>query len=458
MRFTIKAKLAATFGVVVALTAGLGYASRTGLYTLDGVIARNEIAMKRVGLAEELKVNILDSVRTEKNTILEITDKGTDSAITQMDASRENFRRVAAEVEPLVASAEGKASLADVKEKFQAYTAMQDEIRKLAKMNSGARALDIANGEGASAFGSMMQTLFLIERAPLTSDADFAPFRAKVSIVAADLQKIWGNTRVFIFANTLPDVDAGKAELAKAMDALKQEVDDLRKQASSVPSGSGAFDQFEAELAKWSQLQAEIVASKSEASMIKARNISLGDGRAAYKAALTSADEFVGKESKKATEATVEANETFQSTDRMLLSLLAVALLTAIAGAIWMSLTISRGLRQAVALANAVAIGDLSLKAETKRDDEIADLLKSLNTMTINLKATANVADAVAGGDLSIESKPLSDKDTLGIALKNMIENLKVTAHIADTVANGDLTVEAKPRSAKDAGLFNALY
>jgi methyl-accepting chemotaxis protein len=450
MRFTIKAKLAATFGVVVALTAGLGYAGRSGLLTLDDVIARNEIAMKRVGLAGELKVHILDSVRTEKNAILEITEKGVDAALVQMDAARENFHRVTAEVEPLVFSAEGKASLADLKAKYDAYVVFQDEIRKLTKLNSGARALDIANGDGASAFGAMIQTLYLIERAPLVADADFAPLRAKVSTVAADLQKVWGNTRVFIAANTLPDVDAGRADLAKAMDALKQEAEDLRKQALSAPIGSKTLEQFEAELTKWSQLQDEIVATKSEASMIKARNISLGDGRGAVKAALTSADEFVAHESKKATEAAVDADEAFHSTDRMLLSLLAVTLLTAIAGAIWMSLTISRGLRQAVSLSNAVAIGDLSLKAEVKKDDEIADLLKSLDRMTVNLKATADVADAVASGDLSVESKPLSDKDTLGIALKNMIENLKATAHVADTVASGDLAVEAKPRSDKD--------
>jgi methyl-accepting chemotaxis protein len=450
MRFTIKAKLAATFGVVVALTAGLGYAGRTGLLTLNDVVAHNEVAMKRVGLAEELKVHILDSVRTEKNTILEITDQGIDAALVQMDAARENFRRVASEVDPFVVSAEGKASLADVKEKYLAYTVIQDDIRKLAKSNSRAHAAAIANGEGASAFGAMMQRLFLIENAPKISDADFAPFRARISMAAADLQTIWSNTRVFVYANTLPDVDAGRAELGKDMDALKQELDDLHKQASSAPIGAGALEQFEAELAKWSQLQAQIVASKSEASMIKARNISLGDARAAVKAALASADDFVGHESRKATEATVEANETFQTTDHMLLGLLAVALLAAIAGAIWMSLTISRGLRQAVVLANAVTVGDLSLKAETKKDDEIGDLLKSLDKMTVNLKATANVADAVAAGDLSVESKPLSDKDTLGIALRNMIENLKATAHVADTVASGDLTVEAKPRSDKD--------
>ena len=40
--------------------------------------------------------------------------------------------------------------------------------------------------------------------------------------------------------------------------------------------------------------------------------------------------------------------------------------------------------------------------------------------MTANLRVTATMADAIARGDLSVEPKPLSDKDTLGIALREM--------------------------------------
>ena len=51
--------------------------------------------------------------------------------------------------------------------------------------------------------------------------------------------------------------------------------------------------------------------------------------------------------------------------------------------------------------------------------------MKSLNKMTVNLKATADVADAIAGGDLTVDAKPQSDKDTLGIALENMVTKLR---------------------------------
>jgi methyl-accepting chemotaxis protein len=58
-------------------------------------------------------------------------------------------------------------------------------------------------------------------------------------------------------------------------------------------------------------------------------------------------------------------------------------------------------------------------------NDEIKDLVETVNRMTENLRATAAIADKVADGDLTVEAKPLSEKDTLGIALQRMIERLR---------------------------------
>ncbi len=90
-----------------------------------------------------------------------------------------------------------------------------------------------------------------------------------------------------------------------------------------------------------------------------------------------------------------------------------------------LSLSISRGLRRAVSLADAVARGDLSQNVKPNSNDEIKDLIDALNRMTANLRVTAQMAEAIAQGDLSVEPKPLSDKDTLGLALKEMTQKLR---------------------------------
>jgi methyl-accepting chemotaxis protein len=89
----------------------------------------------------------------------------------------------------------------------------------------------------------------------------------------------------------------------------------------------------------------------------------------------------------------------------------------------------------AVGLADAVAIGDLSRKIDSSSNDEIGDLIKSLNTMTVNLNQTAALANEIAQGNLTVEAKPLSDKDTLGLALKRMVEKLRQIVSEALTAA-----------------------
>jgi methyl-accepting chemotaxis protein len=115
--------------------------------------------------------------------------------------------------------------------------------------------------------------------------------------------------------------------------------------------------------------------------------------------------------------------------------LIAFAVLVLVSAFIGYSLirSIKTGLTAASAAVDAVARGDFSDQINHGRRDEIGDLLETLNRMTANLRATAEVADAIAGGDLSVEPKPLSDKDALGLALQRMTDKLRVV--VRDSLA-----------------------
>jgi methyl-accepting chemotaxis protein len=182
----------------------------------------------------------------------------------------------------------------------------------------------------------------------------------------------------------------------------------------------------------------------------EAAAFSLGRARIAANEMAAKIDQLVEIQNAQMKAADEATDKTFASARTTLLVVASLALLIAVAGAIWISLMISAGLRKIGAAVDAVAIGDLSHEVEIKTNDEIKDLVVTVNGMTRNLRATAAIADQVAAGDLSVEIKPLSDKDTLGISLRDMVANLRDTANVADKVADGDLTVDAKPRSARD--------
>ena len=102
-------------------------------------------------------------------------------------------------------------------------------------------------------------------------------------------------------------------------------------------------------------------------------------------------------------------------------------LVTAIAAFVVLLITngIKRNLATATTLANAVAIGDVSTNVTVKSGDEVETLVDALNAMTNNLRQTSAIADQIAGGDLTVRPTPLSDKDTLGLALERMVERLR---------------------------------
>ncbi|HEY8338071.1 MAG TPA: methyl-accepting chemotaxis protein [Tardiphaga sp.] len=182
----------------------------------------------------------------------------------------------------------------------------------------------------------------------------------------------------------------------------------------------------------------------------KAMESSTTEVRKAAAAALTAAKDYEVFVKKFMADRAEQAKEDGARAQWLLLALVSASFVIALGSATWIALNISRGLGRAVDLADAVALGDLSKKIGVSSDDEIGDLVKSLNAMTVNLNATAKTTDSIADGDLSIEIKPLSDLDTLGLAMKRMAANLKATANVADAIANGDLTVDAKRLTDKD--------
>ncbi|EJB05600.1 methyl-accepting chemotaxis protein [Rhizobium leguminosarum bv. trifolii WSM597] len=134
---------------------------------------------------------------------------------------------------------------------------------------------------------------------------------------------------------------------------------------------------------------------------------------------------LVALQQKSMAQADNDTDVLYSSTKTMLIGIAIGASVIAFAAALWIALGVNSGLRKIMNVASAVAIGDLNQKVEIKSNDEIKDLVNMINTMTDNLRVTADIAARIAGGDLTVSPKPLSEKDTLGIALEQMVERLR---------------------------------
>ncbi len=121
--------------------------------------------------------------------------------------------------------------------------------------------------------------------------------------------------------------------------------------------------------------------------------------------------------------------------DRLLVVSLFVLALSSMLMGRSVILSIRIGLAEANDALEAAAKGDFSRGIDCKRRDEVGNLIDALNRMTGNLRVTAEMAGAIAHGDLSVEPKPLSDKDTLGLALKEMSQKLRTVVSDALSAA-----------------------
>ncbi|MBX5150677.1 HAMP domain-containing protein [Rhizobium lentis] len=188
------------------------------------------------------------------------------------------------------------------------------------------------------------------------------------------------------------------------------------------------------ELAKrFSEGSARVAASQESGDRAGAAALSSGEVRAVVVELEEVFEALVSLQQKAMIQADNDTEVLYGSTKNMLIVIAVGASVIAFAAALWIALGVNSGLRKIMDVANAVAIGDLNQKVEIKSNDEIGDLVNTINVMTDNLRATADIATQIAGGDLRVSPKPLSEKDTLGIALEQMVERLRGV--VADAIS-----------------------
>ena len=149
MRITVKTKLGLAFATVIAMsgvTAWLGISNLASLNaTMENLVAG---PVERIQLAQELSSDLLLTIRTEKNLILEAANA---DARGRYDADLVKQREtLAARLDKIdsMATVEGKKQLATLKNTQQQWILINDKIRSQVRDNQVAEALALSTGAG----------------------------------------------------------------------------------------------------------------------------------------------------------------------------------------------------------------------------------------------------------------------------------------------------------------------
>ncbi|MBH5399974.1 HAMP domain-containing protein [Bradyrhizobium sp. CNPSo 4010] len=252
------------------------------------------------------------------------------------------------------------------------------------------------------------------------------------------------------------ETDHFLAEIAKQREALLKLKEEIYAAAS--PEGKKLLDTFGAAYTRMNAVQDEALKT-ARTDKAKAAERSMTDVRKAVGEAMEAANIYIANVKKNMDAQAVQAHEDGNRAHLLLISFVLASLAIGLVAAIWISVSIARGLGRAVGLAGAVANGDLSQTIDVSSNDEIGDLVKSLNAMVEKLRRVVEealtAAQNVSAGsqELSASAEQLSQGATeqassaeeASSSMEEMASNVKQNAD------NANQTEKIAAQSAKDA-------
>ncbi|MCC2613111.1 methyl-accepting chemotaxis protein [Neorhizobium petrolearium] len=173
--------------------------------------------------------------------------------------------------------------------------------------------------------------------------------------------------------------------------------------------------------------------------------------------------QVVSLEESRLSEADAQADVDYAQTRTIMISVAGIAFVIAVLAAIWIALSINKGLRNAVTAVQRIAEGDLTKFATITSRDEIGELLGYVNTMIERLRGVVGdaltAADNVSSGsqELSASSEQLSQGATeqassaeeASASMEQMAANIKQNA---DNAAQTEKIARQSSRDAEASG------
>ncbi|WP_189472450.1 HAMP domain-containing methyl-accepting chemotaxis protein, partial [Litchfieldella qijiaojingensis] len=404
MRLTLKAKLGATFAIVVALAAGGMYLGISNLGQMNDTydeLIDNKI--KRVRLATEIDAESVRVARDERNFILAASNAEMDEFAADIEESKTKIDELLAQMYQL-AGAEGRAAIDAFKEPWAKFLESDLKVQEQARLQSIRIARRMMQNEGRDAYLAVLESVESLAR-QLSDEASIGgretgaeQYQAVTDLVPA-LLRVRVNLLNVLASNDNPEAQQRFAKVVEARIAeLQAQVDKASRLLGREHRAS--FDAIETGIAEWLPLLEGAMAKGLENGDYYASEVAAegGNYRRASDAIL---DEMTNRLRDEVNQAQADASATYETSRTTIIgALIAIVLIAAIA-AIWIVLSITRAVGSALGFANAVAAGDLNATAQVKSNDEIKDLIDALNAMAAKLR---EVVGEVSGAVRNVAS------------------------------------------------------
>jgi methyl-accepting chemotaxis protein len=423
MRLTIKTKLAAVFGTIVALSGvsmfialqSLGSTNDNMSAMVSGPVARS-IAMK------DIQYDV-SKIGSDMRALMLSTNG--DEIAELRGAVEANLALITTEATSLVgtfSTADSNADIQTIVDTLGAYSTAIGKVGDEVAKNSGAEAFAITTSAGSAAITAVENSLGALRdavetRATTMTDGNAIAAYAAVSQLFLDASDVFRQHRNILLAATNPaKQDEWYNDFQGVAGGLGEHLDRLSRLLS--PSEAPLLEQVRVDFAAMVEAMNAGNTVAMQRSQFNANQINTAEAAPLRSRISSLVDTIVDRNEQLLTATVAEANTAYEQGRMLLIGLLVASVLIAAIAAIWIVVTISKSLGAALALANAVAAGDLSAEAKVRSNDEIKDVIDALNQMTRKLREVVSevtsAARNVASGsqELSATAEQLSQGAT----------------------------------------------
>jgi methyl-accepting chemotaxis protein len=193
-----------------------------------------------------------------------------------------------------------------------------------------------------------------------------------------------------------------------------------------LPQGRALFETVQEKRQKYLAYQEKVIKLAENNQCEKINILNEGNAQQAryeYNQALT---KLIQYQEEKMDQAHLNSHQVYQRTHSLMISICVVALIFGIFLAYFLINSIVPNLKKVSAIAERVALGDLTREAPAKTtNDEIGALLQVFARMIRSLRQMADAAEQIAQGNLTVAVEIQSEEDTIGKSFMAMVANLR---------------------------------
>jgi methyl-accepting chemotaxis protein len=267
MRFTIKFKLAAAFGLMVLLLAGTAGFGVYSLGSLNDAIS-NLIAgpAKKLEYAQEANVQVLMALRAQKGMMVATDTVDLDRYEKNGDAARAGLFKLIEDASA-ISTDKGKADWAKTQEALNQFIRYDDQVRDLARAGKQSEAIALSKGFGGKSADALVAQLEdVVERqrvgmakADQETDEQYASTRSMimlmtaVALIIAVGSALWialgiskGLSQLKTVANAVAIGDLDQRVAINSNDEIKDLVDTFNGMTDNLKATAALADQVSA--------------------------------------------------------------------------------------------------------------------------------------------------------------------------------------------------------------------